>query len=255
VHFHGFTAEDRKTSLYNWIDIRVMRNVRGIITVAPQTKERLVGKGIAADRIHVVINAVGDEAFDQVAFTDNPFGSSRPLLVSAGRLSYEKGYDLLLEALGRLKNDGLEPYLLIYGDGPERDKLQAQIERLQLVSRVKLAGFIRDVRPPFGAMDFLVIPSRSEGFPLVLLEAWAQGAPVVATPVGGLSTLIVDNENGMLAGSTEAGALADVLKRALQTGDFKDRCGGAGRSGVEARFTFRRQLEHLEDVYERAAAQ
>jgi glycosyltransferase involved in cell wall biosynthesis len=249
VHFHGFTAEDARVQVYNKIDIGVMKRVGGIITVSEETRRLLMSKGINGDKVRVVINAVPDEAFETVPFRKPALLPDAPLLVAAGRLSHEKGFDILIDSLALLAKTGHKPSVLIYGDGPERDDLQEQIETHQLTDRVKLMGFTPDVRPPFGAMEFLVVPSRSEGFPLVLLEAWAQGAPVVATPVGGLPDLIDDNVNGILARDATPEALAEALRRALETPDFRDRCGGEGRRRTRERYNFERQLDSLEAIY------
>jgi len=254
VHFHGVTAENLKVALYNRLDIAVMKRVEGIITVSEQTKKRLVDRSVSGTKIHVVINAVPDEAFEKVPFEAPAFDETAPLVVVAGRLSHEKGVDILIEAMAELRNDkGHRANLLIYGDGPERTNIERMISERKLADRIKMMGFIRDVRPPFGAMEFLVVPSRSEGFPLVLLEAWAQGAPVVATPVGGLPDLIDDNVNGLLAESVSPAALAHAIARALSMSDFKARCGAAGQTRTRVQFNFDRQVESLELIYRQYA--
>ena len=253
IHFHGVTSEDTKVRLYNRIDLAVMRRARGVITISPETKRRLADQGVDADHIQVVINAVLESAFEKVPFECPAFEQPGKLLVAAGRLSHEKGFDLLLDAFAALRSTGRSANLLIYGDGPELPRLSRRIEALGLSSCVRLAGFVRDVRPSFGAMEFLVVPSRSEGFPLVLLEAWAQGAPVVATPVGGLPNLIKDNVNGLLAAAPTESALADALARALDMADFKTRCGAEGLRLAREKYNFKRQVEELEAIYDRYA--
>jgi glycosyltransferase involved in cell wall biosynthesis len=249
IHFHGVTSEDRRVHLYNRIDLAVMRRVQGIITVSEQTRQRLIDAGVDGSKIRVVINAVAEQAFERAPFESPSFDDNAPLLVAAGRLSYEKGFDILIEGLATLLEGGHAANLLIYGDGPEKENLARLIASLELSGRVKLMGFIRDVRPPFGAMQILVVPSRSEGFPLVLLEAWAQGAPVVAHPVGGLPDLVVDNVNGLLARAATPEALAEALSKALAMPDFKSRCGAAGQALTRDKFNFERQLDSLEAIY------
>ena len=253
VHYHGATAEDAKVKLYNAIDRWVLKRVSGVVTVSSETKRRLIAFGVEDSKVEVVINAVAGEAFEPVPFTDSPFSSSQPLLVCAGRLSYEKGVDILIEAAKIVNESSIRCNVLIYGNGPEENRIHGLVKQYGLQDSVKLAGFQKDLRGPFGAMDFLVIPSRSEGFPLVLLESWAQGAPVVATPVGGLPELIADNENGLLAGEVNPRSLAAAIMKALSIRDFKSRCGAAGRATVKEKYIFDRQVARLEDIYDRFA--
>ena len=253
IHYHGATAEDVKVKLYNAIDRWVLRRTQGIVTVSSETKRRLVAAGVEESKINVVINAVPDSAFEKVRYEYEEFDESLPFAVCAGRLSHEKGVDILVEALALLKKSGAQLNCLIYGEGPEEERIKSLIDHHGLGESAKLVGFQKDLRGPFGAMAFLIIPSRSEGFPLVLLEAWAQAAPVVATPVGGLPDLIADNENGMLAKAAEPKALADAIGRALKTPDFKTRCGQAGARLVKEKYNFEIQVERLEEIYERYA--
>jgi len=253
IHYHGATAEDVKVKLYNAIDRWVLRRARGIITVSEETKRRLVSAGVEEANVNVVINAVSESAFERVTFVNDEFEPTIPFAVCAGRLSYEKGVDILIEALALLKGAGDRLNLLIYGEGPEEGRIGALIEQHNLSDTVRLVGFRKDLRGPFGAMAFLIIPSRSEGFPLVLLEAWAQGAPVVATPVGGLPDLITDNENGILAKSADPNSLAHALSRAVRTPEFKKRCGAAGKWLVIEKYNFETQVARLEEIYDRYA--
>ena len=251
VHFHGFTAEGLKVRSYNAIDRAVMRRCGAIIAVAEQTKAALASVGVDARKIEVVINAVSPEAFEVVTEETVAAKSDRKMIVAAGRLSHEKGFDLLVQAAGLLKERGLKFDIQIYGDGPEKTELAEQINRLRLSDRVGLAGFNHDLRPVYARSEFLVIPSRSESFPLVVLEAWAQGTPVVATRVGRLPELIEDNVNGLLVREVTPEALAETMTTALQLPDFRQRCGAAGRELVRQKYVFANQVEQLTKIYER----
>jgi len=249
VHFHGVTAEGVRVRFYNTIDRAVMRRCRAIITVAEQTRQRLVSMGVDGDKIQVVINAVPPEAFERVADCGLSLESGRKLIIAAGRLSHEKGMDILVEAARILKDRGLQFAIRIYGDGPEKTRLEALISRLDVGDCVTLAGFMSDLRPVYAQAEFLVIPSRSEAFPLVLLEAWAQGAPVVATPVGRLPELIENDVDGLLAVGVAPDSLAEAMGDALTRPGFRDRCGALGRDKVRDRFNFSIQVAALKNIY------
>lgn len=251
VHFHGFTAEGARVRFFNAIDRAVMRRCRAIITVAEQTKQLLVSLGVDSAKVAVVINAVLPEAFETVTGKSVGVVADRKFVVAAGRLSHEKGFDLLVQAALLLKERGLKFDIQVYGDGPEKTALAEQINRLRVSDRIGLAGFRHDLRPIYAQADFLVIPSRSESFPLVVLEAWAQGTPVVATPVGRLPELIENNVNGLLVRDVTPEALAEGMAVALQSADFSQRCGAAGREMVRLKYVFANQVAHLKEIYDR----
>ncbi len=107
--------------------------------------------------------------------------------VAAGRLTRQKGFDRLLRAMVDLPPDS---QCVIFGEGPERPALEAEIERLALSGRVTLKGFVGNPAPWIAGCDGFLMPSRFEGMPNAALEALALGVPVVATPeAGGLSEI------------------------------------------------------------------
>lgn len=137
-------------------------------------------------------------------------GSSGVLLVAAGRLTYEKGFDLLLEALARCSDPRL--HLSVLGDGPLRAELEAQARALGLGSVVQFVGFQANPYPYFRQADAFVLSSRFEGLPNVVLEALACGAPVIATPApGGVRELLEGRPGCALAEAVSSEALARVL--------------------------------------------
>jgi glycosyltransferase involved in cell wall biosynthesis len=246
IYFHGHTAECSRVLFYNAIDRRVMKQVHSIVTVADSLKAYLTKFGVPSDRIQVVSNAVPDSAFEAVEPLVLPTIAEKPFIGAVGRLSYEKGFDLLIKAFADQKPS--EP-LVIFGDGPERQRLQSQVADLGLTGKVHFAGHIPDLRPAYAAMKFLVIPSRSEGFPLALLEAWAQGTPVVSTPVGALKNVVRDGYNGLLALDVSADSISAALSAACRIPDFKQRCGANGKDTAASQYRFCSQVPVWEALY------
>lgn len=107
-------------------------------------------------------------------------------LIGAGRLTYQKGFDRLIKIVAGLPADS---QLTIFGDGPDRAALSAQIDDLGLSGRIALAGFVADLPAHLAGADALVMPSRWEGLPNVALEALAVGTPVLASPEAALQGL------------------------------------------------------------------
>jgi glycosyltransferase involved in cell wall biosynthesis len=139
-----------------------------------------------------------------------------PALFSAGRLARQKGFDVLLDAFARLRIDFPGAVLSIAGEGPERDSLTAQCDRLNIADAVQFLGFVNNPYPMMRTADLFVLASRYEGFPNVALEAVACGAPVVATDCpGGTRDVVVPGVTGWLARPGDSEHLAQMMAAAL----------------------------------------
>jgi glycosyltransferase involved in cell wall biosynthesis len=131
----------------------------------------------------------------------------RPLLIAVGRLDPIKGFDILLQAIAHL-----DCTLLLVGDGPAKEALQTLASELRISGRVIFAGWRNDVPQLLQAADLCVISSRSEGFPLVMIEALHAGTPLVSTDVSGVRELLPKE---LLVPSNDADALALLLRQSL----------------------------------------
>ena len=200
--------------------------------------------GVPRDRIRVVPNAVDASRFDDVA--DEP--RDPRLILFVGRLFANKGLDVLAQAAAELARD---VRVLVVGDGPLREEL-ARSSSPQL----ELAGPVTDdeLRRLYARASVLAVPSRSDGMPTVILEAFACGTPVVATDVGAISELVGD-ETGVLLPELEPRALAAALRHLLELpGDRRAAMADAARSVVRERFSWRAVARQTVTVLEEAAA-
>ncbi len=132
-----------------------------------------------------------------------------------GRLSSEKGPDLFLDTLIPLCQRHPHLHAVMLGDGPERATLQARIDAAGLSERITLPGFQRDMQAWMTRLDALVISSRTEGTPMILLEAMQDGVPVVAFGVGGIPDVIEHGRSGLLAAPLAVDELAAHLQALL----------------------------------------
>lgn len=175
-----------------------------------------------------------------------------------------KGHDVLLRALGRLRDEELDlsatgdpthpggalVRVLIAGDGDERAGIHGLAKELGLgPDRATFLGFRKDVPDLLMAADFFVLPSRDEGLPLAVLEAMARSLPVVVTPVGGVPEVVKDGEHGVLVPVDDDVALAGALAKLARDPELRGRLGEAGHRRVRDDFSFEQMTRKYEALY------
>jgi len=158
-----------------------------------------------------------------------------PRIVAAGQLIPLKAYDALLCALGFLAAEGRKFEFLLAGVGPEQGRLAELASQLGLRDRVTFLGGVEDVPALFASAHLLAHPSRSEGLSNTILEAMAEGLPVVATNVGGTPEIIEDGRTGLLVPPNAPNALAEALGRLLGDAELRGRLGAAALASVRER--------------------
>ena len=171
-----------------------------------------------------------------------------PLVVgSLGRLDAVKGYDVLLRALARLP--GVRA--VVVGEGGARTALEAQAREFGVADRVELPGWVDEPASVLSGFDVFCLPSRSEGFPLSIVEAMLAALPVVATRVGSVAELVADGRSGLLVERDDVDGLVATLARLRDDPALRSRLGDAGRERARASYT----VEHMAGAYERLWAQ
>jgi glycosyltransferase involved in cell wall biosynthesis len=178
--------------------------------------------GVGRHKLRVVPNGVPPERFPPIDRATTPTARSslgldprQPTVLSIGALVPEKGVDLTIDAVGAI--EGMQ--LLIVGDGPIRQDLEAQARRVA-PGRVTFAGSVREPRPCFEAADVVVLPSRGgDSMPAVLIEAGLMGVPAVATPVEGIGAILDHGRAGELVPKNDAAALGRAIRRLVDDHD------------------------------------
>jgi glycosyltransferase involved in cell wall biosynthesis len=176
----------------------------------------------------------------------------KPLWVVAGRLEEQKGHDILFDALVALARIGLDFTLAVAGDGSRRGWLEQRALSLGLSPRVQFVGQLDDVGPLLAAADGVLLPSRWEGLPLVLLEAMARGRPIVATAVGGVAEALEDGVTGTLVPPNDVGALAAALEHLHRRADRAWRLGHVAAEVARDRYSWPAVVDEYESVYDEA---
>jgi colanic acid/amylovoran biosynthesis glycosyltransferase len=175
---------------------------------------------------------------DTGAFTYRPPRPEVKRLLCVARISFEKGLGFLVEAVERLRRDGVEVELRLGGDGPDRAEIEAMIRQKGLAGHAKVLGFLTEaqVREELANADAFVLPSFVEGVPVSAMEAMAVGVPVIATNVGGTSELVEHGVTGLLIRASDVDSVCAAVKRLGSEPGLAQRLSEAGRRKVEAEF-------------------
>jgi len=204
------------STLHNYVKLKYYVNVDRYIATTEDLRQHLVKHGISPDRIELLgyfthLNVV--ESVARESFAD-------PVFVAYGRMVEKKGFDVLLRAFARLRENGVVARLIIGGDGEERDSLHALTRELGLSSDVEFAGWINDISAFLDRGSIFVLPSLDEPFGIVVIEAMARGKPIVSTRTQGPREVLND-DIAYLAEVGDAESLAVAMQRAAE--DEQDR--------------------------------
>ncbi len=264
---HGTTAEGSlRYRLTRMLESSALRRAHHVFTICEGLRGDMLGRGIAADKITVIPNAVNVEDFMARSDADPALRSQLGLdgvevVGFIGSFYAYEGLDLLLAALPRLRAQRPRLKALLVGGGPQEQALKAQVARLGLQDAVVFTGRVphAEVQRYYDLIDVLAYPRHPMRLtelvtPLKPLEAMAQQRLLVASDVGGHRELIRDGETGWLFKAGDEQALADALQRAFESRDDWARLRANGRRFVEQERTWSNSVERYRAVYERFCA-
>ncbi|MBU8869982.1 MAG: glycosyltransferase family 4 protein [Gemmatimonadales bacterium] len=240
----------------------MVRRCGAVVTVSREVRNSLQSQLNLTDeeiaKIHVVTNGVPIPPLaspEERMRTRATLGVNEDelLILGAGRLTEAKNFQLLVEAMALLREQGLYPKVLIAGEGHLRLDLERRIRELDLVEQFNLPGNLENLGEVMQASDLLAMPSLYEGLPLVLLESMARGRPVVGTKISGLIDVLEDGQHGLLVDEGDVEGFASSLAKLLKDPGLRSRMGKECRLHVEKHFDFQRVYSDLCKVYNLAA--
>ena len=210
---------------------RAHRRADAAICVSAELVDGVTANGLEPQRVHVVPNTVDAERVRRLAALEPASASRSPVVVGVGRLSWEKGFDLLVRAHAELRREGVEHELELIGEGPELEPLRRLAAECGVADSVSLTGFVDNAPARVARATALVVPSRHEGQPLVMLEALALEVPVIASESAGASEVVgpelVDEES--------VPSLVAALRRHLKDPEPLRSAARAGAASLQAR--------------------
>jgi glycosyltransferase involved in cell wall biosynthesis len=171
------------------------------------------------------------------------------VVVSFGRLTKLKGFDLLIEAFKKVVAEVPNAGLLIGGEGDEKNSLEEAVKQAGLSENVRLPGLVHDVHEVLAVCDLYVNSSKWEGLPMTLLEAMAHGKPMVATDVGGNSEVVHDQITGLLVASNDQNGLSQAIIHLLKDDGFRKKAGEAALALFQKEYTIDRHCAALAGYY------
>ena len=194
--------------------------------------------------VESVPNGVPDLAVNSNLSIASP---RKPLLIgSVGRLDAMKAHDVLLRAIAQVENVRVE----ILGEGEQRAALEKLATELGISDRVSLPGWIEQPRTHLLNYDLFVLPSRSEGFPLAIVEAMLAARPVIATRVGSVAEAVLHNETGLLIEKNDVIGLVAALRRLSEDAALRDRMGQRGRAIALEHFTAAKMAQRYKQIWQ-----
>ncbi len=253
----GFTAENKKIAFYESLERFFIKRMDGIVSVSEGQREKLELLNVQHARSWVVHNGVSIPSnghISQASLKERyclefRIPNSATVCVSAGRLSPEKGHKYLVEAIAQTSFKRNNTYYIFCGDGVCQNELEELAHALDVAEFCRFVGFRKDLDEIFQMMDFLALPSLTEGLPNVILEAFSFRKTVVATSVGGVPEVVTHGENGYLVPAKESGPLADAIERVILQKKLRERMGESGYGTVKEKFSFEEQTRKLKLIY------
>jgi glycosyltransferase involved in cell wall biosynthesis len=243
----------RRRRLLRGVFAPSLRRAGRIIAISQAVRRFLIEVERApADKVEVIPYGLDADAFTRTAhpgFFRREIGAPDAQMVGfIGRLTRQKGIDVLLRAFAQVEKDHPAARLVLAGDGPDRPALAALARSLGL-RRTAFLGWRRDAADILADVDLLAIPSRWEGFGLVALEAMALGKPIVAARVSALPEIVVPEETGLLVSPEDPGALAAAIGKLLSDPRRAAQMGQAGWERARREFPVEKMAERTAGVY------
>lgn len=252
---HGWVKPSWKTPLYFAIDRWCLRRARAVMAVSQDLYEAALRARVDPRRLSRIENGIDTGHFLRRCRPEQSEARVRHkaafVIGAVGRLSIEKGFDLLIRACEALLDRGHDFELWIAGEGDQESSLRAQIAASPHRERLRLMGFQEDTRALFESFDLFALSSLREGLPNVVLEAMALELPVLATRCGGLAEFLRDGEDARLVEPGSVEALVRGLGELLEAPALRSALGAAARARVVRECSFAQRIAAEIAVYER----
>ena len=255
----GFDVGPIRKKIYSLFDSFSEKFVDRFLVVSDVLRDKMIrGHGIPEERVIRIYNGIEVNHYlpqDENGLPlriRNEFNIDADTLLigSIGRLVWQKGFEHLVQAMPKVLNQFPQTKVLIVGEGPIRDDLEALAQKLKVEKHIIFANFRKDIKEILSAIDILIVPSLLEGFPMITLEGMAMAKPIIATDIDGIREQIFDGESGILIPPRDPDAIAAAVVRLSTDKELAHNLGLEGRRRVEKEFTVEKMVSETEKVYQ-----
>jgi len=246
---HNWLGDDAKMKFYAALDRFFLRRFDKVVAVSENIKQKIIESGVSAKKITVIQNGISLNRFDicrsekdirkELGITD-----MTAVIGAVGRLSSEKGHRILLRTAKAILEKVPGAIFIIVGDGPLKNELQREFNSPSII----FTGVRNDVPDLYRCMDILVLPSLTEGLPMVILEAMASKLPIVATRVGEIP-LLINQENGILVEPGDMEGIKQALLYLLRNRAKAKDMGQKGYQWVKDYFSSEKMARDYMGIY------
>lgn len=241
---------DWRSWWHNWLDKLTSKWCKKIICSSNAIKNSVQKKtGISKDKFIVIHNGIDIQKYIKAKKAKLNIAKKFLVIGCVANLRKEKGHKYLIKAAKKVVDKIPNCIFLLVGDGKLRKDLEKQIEELNLKKNILFLGSRKDIPNLMKAMDVFVLPSISEGFGIVLVEAMASGVPVVATKVGGIPEIVVENKTGYLVNPKDSSNLTNKMTELLKSSSLRKRFSSTGIKRAKNKFTIQRYVNEHEKIY------
>jgi glycosyltransferase involved in cell wall biosynthesis len=255
---HGWTGTSgfNKMKIYEWFDSISLRFIDVIVLVnsAMKNHKKIVGRKNL--NIQVINNGIvlREQVIDKEKKIELDseiikFCRSGFTVGAIGRLSVEKGYDCLLDAIKTIKDTIDDVRLIIIGEGSQRHELEHKINALDLRKNIFLPGYIRNAKEYIPFFDLFVLSSLTEGLPMTVLEAMDAGVPIVATKVGGVPDVLGHGKFGHLVNKATGAELAQGIMQIIREPEKGKTMAEKAKLQVSRHFTSALMAKQYVEIY------
>lgn len=263
IHGYNFFLPDRFNLRYlkNFLCSRVYRLVYmltdALISISDAVRQDLIGRRgfkVSGKEIKTIYGGIDSDDFARKAFrvsydrgiNEAHAGGRIGMVANFDRV---KGHHVLLKAAAKVIKESAQAEFIFIGDGEERHKSELTAGRLKIEKNVLFKGMLKNPGPEMARCDLIVVPSLTEGFSLVALEAMALSKPVVVTNAGGLPEVVEDRVTGLIVPPKDPERLAESILYLLDHKDIAARMGLSGHERLKSLFKVERMIGETEELY------